>query len=132
MEGKKGERKSLSTITLGTDTKKMMREWCRLRYPGERKSFDQIIQILLEESYQKNPDPLRWNLSAMEKEILKLIEKEIGTSRDITDKLGKKKIKTTQRNVQMVLEALRRKGLIGRKKKNWREYQYYVLLKKKD
>ena len=68
----------------------------------------------------------------MEKEILKLIEKEVGTSRDITDKLGKKKIKTTQRNVQMVLEALRRKGLIGRKKKNWREYQYYVLLKKRE
>ncbi len=132
MEGKGGEGKRLSTITLSTNTKKMMREWSKLRYPGERKSFDQIIQILLEESYQKNPDPLRWNLSAMEKEILKLIEKEVGTSRDITDKLGKKKIKTTQRNVQMVLEALRRKGLIGRKKKNWREYQYYVLLKKRE
>ncbi len=131
-EKERKQQKRVSTVTVSIYTKKIMREWSKLHFPGERKTFDQIIQLLIEESSQKNPDPLRWNLNPLERKVLKLIEDNINTSRGIIDHLAEEEIKTTQRNVQMTLDSLRRKRLIDREKKNWREFQYHLLLKKVD
>ncbi|WMT49337.1 MAG: hypothetical protein RE472_03125 [Thermoplasmatales archaeon] len=55
-EKERKQQKRVSTVTVSVYTKKIMREWSKLHFPGERKTFDQIIQLLIEESSQKNPE----------------------------------------------------------------------------
>ena len=114
-----------ATLSVSIFTKKSLQEWKKLHYPRERKTYDQIIQLLLEESARKNPNHLKFNLNPLEKKVFSLVEAQHDTSRKLIEIMSGE-MRITQRSIQNALESLRRKKLLDRRIIKGREYYYFV------
>lgn len=114
-----------ATLSVSIFTKKSLQEWKKLHYPMERKTYDQIIQLLLEESARKNPDHLKFNLNSLEKKVFSLVQEQHDTSRRLIEIMSGE-MRITQRSIQNALESLRRKKLLDRRIRKGREYYYFV------
>ena len=125
MKNRKEKRSVL--LSVNAHTRELLLEWKELHFPGERKTFDELIRLLIDDSSKKNPDPFRWNIPRLERQVLSLLEDNVVTSRTIYDCLDAEGTKITLRSVENALESLRRKRLIERVRKG-KEYQYFILL----
>lgn len=111
-------------IVIRVSTRERMRNWDNTRNEGRERSYDEIINDLLD-IIPKSTDLSRANLPLRERQILKVLQGGNKTSEEVKLELELEKEGTelSLRAVQTNLSSLMRRGLVSRKRKgNTTEY----------
>ena len=115
------------TVQISEALRHQLQMWDEIHYTGRRRTYEQIIQELLEREKSEEPDFLKWHLKNTEKLVLESIKNGARTSTEIREDLrGHHNIEMTLRAYQNILDSLVEKKLIIRMAKptDGRAYTY--------
>ena len=115
------------SIQISEDLRHKLQMWDEIHYTGRRRTYERIIQELLEREKGEEPDFLKWHLKNTEKLVLESIKNGSRTSTEIREDLrANHNIDMTLRAYQSILDSLVEKKLIIRMPKptDGRAYTY--------